>query len=859
MHLFDKLSDFLNTQKFRFGFFIFVIFGMFAVLVSGLVELQLTDTDYYAQKAESGRTKTITLKGKRGNIMDAESVILANDEYIFNVTFYKDSATVSKAAYRMYTNAIIDTIKIIENNGGSMAINFNIQRNEETGEWEFNFGSGVSDAVLATRERQWRSNNYLPYGTKNHTYDTAEQCIAALKKKFFVATPDDLEHPDPDVDYSQYRIVDEATMCKVMAIYCEMQMNVFNSQPIVISKDVRYETVIEVETKSMMLAGMAIEVGTKRVYPRSTLASQVIGYTGAITSQSSWNNVYQPKGYSYNDTVGKDGIEYSMEDWLTQNSSAKKGARVVERDQRSTIVREISYTEPKDGDNVKLTMIASYQQEAERAIADNVNHTRDIQDQKCVSGDWLENNKAAISNRDWEKYPLALATHGTLIVLDMKARVLACANYPTYDLNALVAGGQTAISILADERNLLLNYAIQARATPGSIFKMVTSYGALNEGLLDPQEYITDMGYYTRYNADLNTAPKCWISASQRDQHQNQTIVEGLEHSCNFFFYELGHRLGEERLYRYASLLGLTSKTGIDLPGEVRSVVGCQNTLYDPTKDMSEASQDTSLPIIVFNAIKKHLKNCGASRNIEYDDERLSVCAKRLMDMAVNYNESDWLDNMRTILMEELSMTKSMVYTASIITDTYNYMNTVKWGGGQTILTAIGQSVTVLTPIAVARYVCAIANGGSVYNVSLVDSIISPDGEILSQREPQKITDLENADVWFPYIWRGMNGVTDEGGTAATYFRSWSYKPKEVLAAKTGSAEVTQIDLENNAWFVAFAPYENPEIAVVVFIPNGYSGSRSAQSARDFIGWYLDQKELRTTDYTLPSGNTLAP
>ena len=834
----NLIWKFLNNAKVRYVLFLIVLLGMFAYLVSGLVTLQLNDGETYATQAANGRTKTIALKGKRGNIMDAESVLLATSEDIFNVAFYKDATTTGTSAYKRYTQSIIDTIEIIERNGGSMAINFNLRRNEETGEWEFNFGSGVSDSVLATRERQWRSNNYLSASR----YPTAEDCYNKLLERFCF--------PDG---------TDEETICKVMAIYCEMQMNVFNSQPIVIAKDVAYETVIEVETKSMMLSGMEIQVGSKRVYPRSTLAAQVIGYTGPITSQTSWNNVYKPKGYSYNDNVGKDGIEYSMEDWLTQNSSAKKGQRVVERDQRSTIVRELSYTEPRDGDNVKLTLIASYQQEAERAIAANVSDTRDVQEDKMVSGEWLEKNKGAISNRDWEKYPLTLAEHGTMVVLDMQDRVLAMANYPTYDLNALSYGGQTAVSILSDERNLLLNYAIQARGTPGSIFKMVTGYAALNEGELLVNERITDMGYFTLYNSDLNTAPKCWVSASQRDDHAQQTIVEGLEHSCNYFFYMLGSRLGEERLYRYASLFGLTSRTGIDLPGEVRSVVGCQNTLYDPTKDMSEASQDTSLPIIVFNAIKSHLKNCGASRNIEYDDERLSVCAKRLMDMAVNYNESEWLDNMRTILMEELSMTKAMVYTASIITDTYNYMNTVKWGGGQTILTAIGQSVTVLTPVAVARYVCAVANGGYVYNVSIVDSIISPEGEILSQREPQLINDLENTELYFPYIWKGMNGVTDEGGTATKYFRGWKYKAKEVLAAKTGSAEVTQIDLENNAWFVCFAPYENPEIAVAVFIPNGYSGGNASVAARDFVGWYLDQKELRTNDYVLPAGNSLAP
>ena len=824
-----------NPEFWRYFAFILIILAIFVWLVSGLVRLQLGSSEEYAADAESTRTKTIALRGKRGNITSADSVVLAEDQMVYNVTFQKDAAANSKAQYARYTASIIDAIGIIEKNGGTMAIDYVIRRSPETGEWEFHFGSGVSESVLATREKQWRQNNYATRAS----YTTAAQCIEQLSKRYQIPedTPEDL-------------------MLKIMAIYSEMQMNIFNSQPIVIARDVRYETVIEIETRSMMLPGMSIEIGTKRVYPRATLASQIIGYTGAIPSRAMWLNL-QAKGYSYNDTIGRDGIESSMEDWLTQNSSLRKGSRVVERDQMSRVVRELSYTEPQDGNNVKLTLNAAYQAVAERAIAANVASTRALQEKNLASPKWQEANKTDIHNRNWVQYPLALAEHGCLVVLDMQCRVLALANYPTYDLNALVAGGKEAMAILGDSRNLLLNYGIHARGTPGSIFKMVTAMGALSTGELQPKERISDMGYYTKYNKDESTAPKCWINANSRYLHANQTIVDGLTNSCNYFFYELSSRLGEERLYRYAGLFGLTSKTGIDLPGEVRSVVGSQNTLYDPSKAVNEANQDTSIPIIVFNSIKTHLKNCGASRNIEYDDERLSVCAKRLMDMAVNYPETEWVENMRTILMEELNMTKEMVYLQSVIGDTYNYMNDIKWGGGQTILTGIGQSVTVLTPIAVARYVCTVANNGYLYNVSLIDSITSPDGEILSQREPTLIHRLDYADEYLPLIREGMQGVVDESGTAGKYFKNWPYR--EQIAAKTGTAQVTSIDLENNSWFVCFAPFENPEIAVACFIPNGYSGSEASKAPKDFIGWFMEQKTLRSVDITLPIGNTLGP
>ena len=306
---------------------------------------------------------------------------------------------------------------------------------------------------------------------------------------------------------------------------------------------------------------------------------------------------------------------------------------------------------------------------------------------------------------------------------------------------------------------------------------------------------------------------------------------------------------------------------------EVRSVVGCQTSLYDPDKAMDEASQDTAVPIIVFNSIKKHLRNQGASRNITYDDERLNRCVKRLMDMAVNTDQGTggelWLQQIRPILMEELNMTREMVYTQSIIGDTFNYLNDIKWGPSQTVQVAIGQSITVLTPAAVSRYVAALGNGGKVYNLMLVDSITSPEGDIVSQRTPSLMNEFEGAEEYLPYILKGMEGVVDESGTAAKYFRKWKYR--EQVCAKTGTAEVTTIDLENNAWFVMLAPYasemvngvpvitQEPEIAVVVFIPSGYSGGEASMAAREFVGWYMDQKTLRTESEVFPSGNELAP
>ncbi len=837
----------------RYVFFIVFIFGIFAYLLNGLLGLQVLGADVYVSQAEQKRTTKVTLRGSRGMITDANSIIWAQDEDIYNVTFYRDGSQNSGEDYKAFTQSILQTIDIIEKNGGSVSVTPVFARDPQTDEWRFNFGSGVSEAVLARRETQWRSNHYLPATS----YPTAADCLnGTATRKGLIA-----RYQIPDG-------TDEAMMLKLIAVYSEMQMNLFNSQPIVIAKDVAFETVTEVETRSILLPGMEISVGTKRVYPRSNLASQIIGYTGAIYSNEKYEEL-KAKGYSYNDFIGRDGIESSMEDWLTQNSDLRQGYKELERDRLGKVTRTIKTVEPEDGNNVKLTLITSFQQQAERVIAANVNATRDRQEKEMVKQSWKENNKEEIADRAWDKYPIKLAEHGVLMVVNMEGRVLAMANYPTYDLNALVAGGEMARQIQTDSRNLLMNYAIHTRGAPGSIFKMATGLAALMEGnrLKDPFDVTTeidDEGYFRKYEKDPSKAPKCWIAPNLRYQHQNQTIVEGLEHSCNYFFFELGSRLfetGDDLLYKYSSWLGLTSKTGIDLPGELRSVVGTQTTLYDPDRPMGESSQDTSKPIIVFNSLKKHFRNFGASRKIVYDEERLNRCVKRLMDMAVNTQQGPdgqtWIANMRVILMEELNMTQEMVYLQAVIGDAYSALNEIKWGGSYAIQTSIGQGITVLTPAAVARYVAAIANGGNVYNLMLVDSIISPEGEVISQRTPTLVNTIEGAEQYLPYLRQGMKGVVDDGGTAAGKFRGFAYLNQ--MAAKTGTAENSRIDVENNSWFVSFVPYDKPEIAIVAFIPNGYSGADAATSVRDFIKWYMDQKTLRTEESNLPGGNQLSP
>ena len=339
---------------------VLIVFAAFGYLVYGLVNLQIVKGDGYAESAGTNSIKTIRTTGRRGMITDADSVILAMTEDVYNITFYRPASDNTTADYIEYTQSILDAIDIIEKYGGEICVDFVIGRNED-GEWEYQFGEGISESAWNSRSDRWRKNHYITEAK----YDDPQTAYEQLYSRYR------FEKVDPNLS--------EEKILQVMSIYNEMQMNLYNSVPVVIAEDVSYATVSEIEGRSMMLRGFDVEIGSKRVYPRGSLASQLIGYVGPISSYETYYSEMQSQGYALTDTIGKDGIEKSMESWLTENISSRSGYQIMEKDKNGKLTRELSSLEPQDGNNVKLTIIASYQQAAERAISDNVRSTRERQ------------------------------------------------------------------------------------------------------------------------------------------------------------------------------------------------------------------------------------------------------------------------------------------------------------------------------------------------------------------------------------------------------------------------------------------------------------------------------------------------
>ena len=302
--------------------------------------------------------------------------------------------------------------------------------------------------------------------------------------------------------------------------------------------------------------------------------------------------------------------------------------------------------------------------------------------------------------------------------------------------------------------------------------------------------------------------------------------------------------MGIEKLVSWAAL-GLTSKTNIELPSESTSFVGNQLMLYD--SDRAIDNQYTSKPYFASVMIKKTLREVGADRGITYDEDRLNKVAKMILDLVnEDGDKALWPAKIRNILMEQMNLPSNYIANHFLVNTFFSFINDLRWTPSETIMAAIGQSITQVTPVAVARYVSAICNGGTVYDAQIIDKIVSPTGSVVLDKEPVVANRITGGDAYFAAIQQGMKEVTstENDGTAAAHF----VKSHAMIAAKTGTAQRSDIDIENNSWLVTYAPYDkNPEIVVVVYIQNGYAGAYSSTTAINTIEYYLAQQEKRDT------------
>jgi len=521
---------------------------------------------------------------------------------------------------------------------------------------------------------------------------------------------------------------------KIMAIRYEISYKGYsNTKSIQIAKNISLNSMNQITEQNSKFPGATITENSKRVYTLGNTASHVIGRIGMI--EDSELKEYDSR-YDQNDMVGKSGIEYIFEKYL----KGTNGVKQIDMDVNGTTTDEYISKEAVAGSDIILTIDSKLQAITEEALKANI--------EKIASGGFGR---------------VYGADAGSAVVLNVKTgEVIAMASYPDYNPSDFANGIDTNTwnYYINGETKPLENKAISMNYSPGSTFKMVTALAGLETGAITTTEKINDTGVYPYAHH-----PVCWYYTSYHSGHGRLNVSQAIQHSCNYFFYEVGKRIGIDTLAKYAYYLGLGHKTGIELNGEANG-------------------------------------NLASSQR------------------AVEENR--------------------------------------QWYLGETLSAAIGQSYNTFTPLQMAKYVAMVANGGKKIDVTIVKSIVNADGSEVPRNEYESyvneklgLTEDDTEELNFSQeninaVLEGMRGVTSEsGGTAYSTFKDFDIE----IGGKTGSAQ-TGIEGKTNAWFVGFAPFDDPEIAIVVFVRNGGHGGYTAEVAKEIIAQYFGMNTTQVTEDT---------
>jgi penicillin-binding protein 2 len=385
----------------------------------------------------------------------------------------------------------------------------------------------------------------------------------------------------------------------------------------------------------------------------------------------------------------------------------------LEVDARGRVLRTISESYPTVGNSVVLTIDAAVQKQAEKAFGDQA---------------------------------------GAAVALDVNSgEVLAFVSNPAFD-PSLFSGklpADTWKSYLDDKLHPLENKALTGQYPPGSTFKVITALAGLENGLINDSTSVSCGGSYKLGNATF----KCW----NKQGHGTTSLKKSLRESCDVYYYQLGERLGVDKIAATANKFLLGTPLGIGLDNEKPGLI--------PTAEWKQ-------------------KRFGK-----------------------------------------------------------------RWYHGETLSVAIGQGYVLMTPIQLASMIATVANEGTVYRPFLVKRIVDNDGRPLKEFRPEIIGRAGISADKFRLVKQGLFAVVNEPGGTGGMARLYDVR----VAGKTGTSQVVKLQgskrgtpyqYRDHALFVAFAPYDKPEIAVAVVVEHGeHGGGAAAPIAGRMLRAYFDGRK----------------
>ncbi|HHV64725.1 MAG TPA: penicillin-binding protein 2 [Peptococcaceae bacterium] len=551
-------------------------------------------------------------------------------------------------------------------------------------------------------------------------------------------------------------------------------------KPVVILEDVPPALQAVIAEHSDELPGVSIVPQPVRVYQQGTLLGQVLGYVREISEQEieEFNKKAEELGDSYRYVPGDLVGKMGVEKSYDFWLRGEHGIDRVGVDIDGRPVERVTVKEAKPGYTVKLTIDSELQRVVENKLDEII---RGIE----------------------KKHPDAQA--GAAVVIEVKTgKILAMASRPFMDPNDLIGiiSDETAEKYFNSEDAASFNRALTGLYPPGSTFKMITAMAALEAKVIKPED--TFSGSYSSLGSG-------GIAEWGGNNFGMLNLYRGLAKSSNIYFQIIGRKVFEkepELIRKIANEFGLGVKSGIDIPGEGIGIApspAWKKEYFKPYYDQRRENQLKEID-------EKYTALLEAAKDQKERDKLLKQKQNEINLVEQDYKEKiDFYVNWRLF-------------------DSYN--------------NSIGQGYNSYSLLQLANYVATIVNGGKRYKPYVVDKIIDPvTKEVVFENTPEVLNEVSVSKENLEVIKKAMAGVTSGEGTANWLFAD---VPEFSGGGKTGTAQLgskgTAQGENYNGMFVAFAPYDDPQIAFAGVVEYGGHGGDTAgyvakEAFKHYFGW----------------------
>ncbi len=840
----SKIENILSNRI----FIVAIIFSIsFLVLLSKLFTLQIIEGEEYARNLTNFTVKTLAIEAERGTIYDANGVPLATNEKSYNVTFDPQASLNNES----YNELCYNLISVFNRNGDDYVDALPISKTQP---YTFLFTSD-------SREESWKRDMSIPADEMDMN---ATETMAYLEDLFDI---------DPSLDPKMKR---EMISIRT-AIYMERYRN-YNL--VTLAYDISDKTIAEFQEQSNKYPGIATTAEDQRVYPLGQYVSHLIGYIGAIDKDALEElNKKAENDYNQNDIVGKTGFESAFESQLR----GENGSQVVEANSTGRIVNVLDTTEPITGNDIYTTIDSNLQKKAYDIIEDSLttvlinklssSSSRDI---NITIQEFFESfigannfNANKLYNNTTDEYSKQV---DAIVQRNHTNEEEDLSDYPTYTkaLKQEYKNGNisehTLLMLMLEQGIINPEEELRQKIERQVISPRSAVIALLESGDITPHMTNLDPSTAAAVMVDVDTGNV--ILSANYPSYDNNKLVNNFDNNYYYKLLVLDPTLPlNNRAFQEQRAPGSTFKMLTGIAALENGTIEPNTQIYDYvtfkkagfpyTRCWSSSSHGS------INVSKALEVSCNYFfLNTVYDagnpdantaDKSLALLEKYSDLFGLNERTGVEIGEAADLYPKDLRITSSPEYKKYM----YQAVNPdiaaseYQWYFGDTIRTGIGQGLNNYTAASMAKYVATLVNGGDRYQLHFLDEVRDFSGSTVEKFTPNlELTvpmEQENIDAIMQGMWQVIYG---NNGTGRAAFRDF---PIEV-GGKSGTAQ--EGSRSDHASFVAFAPYDDPEVVVYVLVPYGTSYASTAVSgviARELLEEYFYLNYVPTQDIKQPN------